>query len=618
MIAPARPPGDRSDSGVPRPPESGPSGSPEMPGGVPDLIPARMLNEVVYCPRLFYLEFVQAQFADSADTIEGRTLHRRVDRETGDLPEPAPAADQHGSPTVAQRHPAAPQQTLVDGPPPPAEQPAEPQVARSVYLSAPEVGLIARIDLLEHDGPLATPVDYKRGAVPDHLPHRAWPPDRVQIAAQALILRENGYACDHGVIYYAASKTRVSVPIDDNLIAQTLRARDDARRLARAGEIPPPLADSPKCPACSLVGICLPDEIIALRDLEAGRQPAEVRRLLPARDDPQPVYVQAYSGSVGKTGEQIYITAKDRPRQTVRLLDVSQLCLFGNIQVSTQAIRQLVTAGIPICYFSFGGYFQAITTGLTHKNVELRIRQFQAAHTPEQSLAFARNFILGKVRNCRTMLRRNCATRPRDALRDLNDLRKRIQQADNPATLLGLEGNAAKLYFRHFPDMFKTDPTGTLPFDFSSRNRRPPRDPVNALLSFAYSLLAKELTVTTMRVGFDPFLGFYHRPKYGRPALALDLAEEFRPLVADSAVIQVINTGEIKPTDFVQRGPACNLKPNARKTFIAAFERRLDGLVRHPIFGYTISYRRVLEVQARLLAACLAGEFPEYVPFMTR
>ena len=560
---------------------------------LPDLLPARMLNEFVYCPRLFYLEFVQGQFVDSADTIEGRQRHQRVDAETGTF---APANDGDDSTPASD----------------------EPQVARSVMLSAPTAGLITRCDLVEAKGNRVTPVDYKRGSMPDHLPARAWDADRVQLAAQALVLRENGYTCNEGIVYYCASRTRVSIPVDDELVAQTLAARDGARALAATGQIPPPLQDSPKCPGCSLVGICLPDETRALAALERGGKPGDVRRLTPARDDPMPVYVQAFHGTVGKSGDQLCITTRDQPRRTVRLLDVSQLNLFGNIQVSTQAIRELANRGIPICYFSFGGLFQAITLGMTHKNVELRIRQYETAHDETAALQFARAFILGKVQNCRTLLRRNSPEPPRPALRDLNDLRKRVAQADGAPTLLGLEGNAARVYFQHFAGMLKAGNGAAPAFDFTHRNRRPPRDPVNALLSFAYSMLTKELTATVLRVGFDPFLGLYHRPKYGRPALALDLAEEFRPLIADSVVLQVLNTGEIQPGDFVQRGPACNLTPTGRKTFINAFERRLDSLITHPVFGYTISYRRILEVQARLLAACLAGEFPEYIPFTTR
>jgi CRISP-associated protein Cas1 len=165
--------------------------------------------------------------------------------------------------------------------------------------------------------------------------------------------------------------------------------------------------------------------------------------------------------------------------------------------------------------------------------------------------------------------------------------------------------------------MFKQ--TGDAPvFDFDSRNRRPPKDPINALLSFLYSMLAKEMLVTLIGIGFDPYLGFYHQPRYGRPALALDLMEEFRPLIADSVVISLVNTGEIRKQDFITRLTGCALTDSGRKRVIAAFERRLNTTITHPIFDYTVSYRRIFEIQARLLSRFLMGEIPEYPSFITR
>lgn len=155
-------------------------------------------------------------------------------------------------------------------------------------------------------------------------------------------------------------------------------------------------------------------------------------------------------------------------------------------------------------------------------------------------------------------------------------------------------------------------------FDFNGRNRRPPMDPVNALLSLGYAVLAKDLTAACWVVGLDPFLGFYHQPRYGRPALALDLMEEFRPLVVDSTVLTAINTGVVSSDDFVLRGPAVALRPDGRRRFLQAYERRMETLVTHGIFGYRVSYRRLLEVQARLLSRVLLGELPAYVPFTTR
>jgi len=155
-------------------------------------------------------------------------------------------------------------------------------------------------------------------------------------------------------------------------------------------------------------------------------------------------------------------------------------------------------------------------------------------------------------------------------------------------------------------------------FAWEGRNRRPPLDAVNCLLSYAYSLLVKDLTVVCLAVGLDPYLGFYHRPRFGRPALALDLTEEFRPLIAESMVIGLINNREVAPHDFVVRAGGVALTKDGRKAVLAAYERRLEVEVRHPIFGYRVSYRRLLDVQVRLLAAHLLGEIPQYTAFMTR
>jgi len=149
-------------------------------------------------------------------------------------------------------------------------------------------------------------------------------------------------------------------------------------------------------------------------------------------------------------------------------------------------------------------------------------------------------------------------------------------------SLLGIEGSAARIYFEHFAGMLKVDDEAERPaVDFNGRNRRPPRDPVNALLSLGYSLLTRDLTVVCHIVGFDPFMGFYHQPRFGRPALALDLMEGFRPLVVDSAVLTAINARMVKPEDFVRVGDAVALSPSGRKGFIRAYEQRMDTLVSH-------------------------------------
>lgn len=184
--------------------------------------------------------------------------------------------------------------------------------------------------------------------------------------------------------------------------------------------------------------------------------------------------------------------------------------------------------------------------------------------------------------------------------------------------LLGIEGAAANRYFQNFAALLKTDEEPSMQFDFMGRNRRPPRDPINALLSFAYSMLTREWMITLSAVGLDPYRGFYHQPRFARPALALDMMEAFRPLIADSAVLMAVNNGELRPTDFVRAAGSCNLTESGRRRFIAAFERRMSQEVTHPIFKYRLSYRRLLEVQARLLIRFLTGEIQEYPNFITR
>jgi CRISP-associated protein Cas1 len=212
------------------------------------------------------------------------------------------------------------------------------------------------------------------------------------------------------------------------------------------------------------------------------------------------------------------------------------------------------------------------------------------------------------------LLRRNERDRNDDVFASLKQLAADALVSPSTASLLGTEGAAARLYFGQFSTMLRAD----FEFDFNGRNRRPPKDPANCFLSYLYSLLVKDLTAVTHGVGFDPYLGFYHRPRFGRPALALDLAEEFRPLIADSVAINLINNGEIKVTDFNIRAGGVGLTNDGRRAVIAGYERRLDTEVTHPVFGYKVTYRRVLEVQARILGAYLLREIPDYVAFTTR
>lgn len=556
---------------------------PEFSGDLP-LLPARMVNEYEYCPRLAYLEWVQGEWADSGDTVEGRHVHRRVDTPGGELP---PAGEAEADERIH---------------------------ARSITLSSNRLGLIAKLDLVEGEGDVVTPVDYKRGKRP-HVAKGAYDPERVQLCVQGLVLREHGYKSEEGIVYFAGSKERVRVPFDEELMQRTLSAVNGLRLIAAGGQVPPPLEESPKCPRCSLVGICLPDEVNFLK-----RGTESPRPLAVGHDEALPVYVQANLAKVSKRGETLEISVEDKPITTVRLLDTSELVLMGNVYVTTPTLHELLRREIPVSWHSYGGWFLGYSTSTGHKNVELRTAQYRASFDEQTCLRIARGLVKAKILNCRTLLRRNWrgGDKPEALLAALKADAETASHAPNLATLLGIEGLAAQRYFGAFPNLIKRDDEKSFTFDFTTRNRRPPSDPVNALLSYAYSMLTRTFTNTLSTVGFDPFRGFYHQPRYGRPALALDLMEPFRPLLADSAVIQAINNGEVRPTDFVSAAGSVNLTPDGRKRFIATFERRMNQEVTHPLFNYKLSYRRLLELQSRLFGRFLFGEIVDYPNFTTR
>ena len=594
----------------------------------PDLyLPARMVNEYVYCPRLFYLEYVESQFAHNHETVEGAIGHRRVDEKQDELP---------------------PAEELVD-----SERPGR---SRSVMLSSETYRVIAKMDLVETAGEQVVPVDYKRGRPRKNQDGslEAWNADRVQLGVQALVLRDNGYRGQEAVVYYASTKQGVRVPMDARLIDETVAAIRAAWQLAESGRRPMPLIDSPKCPRCSLVGICLPDETVACHDrlteprttgtgqrllFDIGPRrfasiepampdgPGDLRRLVPARDDLRPLYLNTQGLSVGKSSGILKVKDKGKLVQEVRIGDICQLNLFGNVQLTTQAIQTLCQHEVPIAYFSMGGWFYGLTQGLGIKNIFLRREQFRWADIRPFCLRLARALVAGKIKNQRTLLQRNHVEPPRRALAQMKCMQTDALVAESFENLLGIEGNAAREYFQNFAGMIKseeepfggTDLNGPFKaFDFTGRNRRPPRDPVNALLSLAYSVLAKDLAIVCHAVGFDPYLGFYHQPRFGRASLALDLMEPFRPLIADSAVLSAINTRMVTEHDFVRTGDAVALTPSGRKAFFRAYEQRMDTLVTHPLFGYRVNYRRLLEIQTRLLARVLTGEMTNYPVFTTR
>ena len=549
------------------------------------LVPARMVNEWVYCPRLAYLEWVEGEWADSTDTVQGKRAHARVDKSGKQLPSPEELGDEMSE-------------------------------ARSITLSSERLGVIAKMDVVEIGEGKAMPVDFKKGKRP-HVAAGAYEPERVQVCAQAMILEDNGYEVPKGALWYVGSREKVPVILDYELRAKTISAISALRDAAVSGHRPPPLENSPKCPRCSLAGICLPDETNLFSKKYTPRP------LNPSDNPALPLYINTFGARLRKSGERLIIETEEDSME-VPMIDVSQVVLHGSVSVTTPALHALMNNEIPVSWFSSGGWFLGHTIGTGNGNVAVREAQYRCAFDENRCLSLSHNLVAAKVQNSRTMLRRNWRTE-RDtttkdrALERLKRIGKQVPKVETIQQLLGAEGEAAAIYFASFENMLAIHSRNNLPsFSFSTRNRRPPTDPVNAMLSLAYALLTRTFTSIISAVGLDPYMGFYHRPRHGRPALALDMMEPFRPIVADSCVIQSVNNGEIKPKDFIFNGPACSLKPSGRKALIAAFERRMEQETTHPLFGYQVSMRRLIEIQARLMARHLQGEIPFYPNYLPR
>lgn len=562
----------------------------------PPLLPIRRLSNFVYCPRLFYFQWVENIFVDNEDTIEGGYVHRRVDNPTKDL---VPGDGKDGSFNT-----------------------------RSLAFDSIKYKISGVIDLVDcEDGKLII-VEYKKGAAArdDNDLRVAKDNDVIQVAAQALLLKDNGFNIDRAFIYYAAEKVKIEVPLSEALEKRCM-ALVEAAFLTAEGDMPPPLDDDARCHFCSAYPICLPNESRiwtessikqncgCVDDNKADSRVGTLRAPMAKKDSREVLVVQTTGAAVGRRSDQITVSVKGEVVKRLPLKQVRAIYLYGPVQTSTQLITSCLENEIELAFFARSGRFLGNLVGLGTTGVSARRGQYFSFDKDETKLELAKAVVAAKIHNQRVMLMRN-GEAPKADLSSLGDLQKRVDSVGTLQQVLGMEGAAAAIYFRWFSSMLR--PRDDIAFDFSSRSRRPPRDPVNALLSLAYSILAKELTGVCYTVGLDPFWGFFHKSRYGKPALALDLMEEFRPLVADSTVITLINRGEVGASDFINSSRGTMLTDGGRKMFWEAWFRRLDTTIKHPVFGYQMSYRRMLEIQARQLWRFVQGQAISYTGFTTR
>ena len=548
------------------------------------LLPIRRLHNYVYCPRLFYFQWVENIFVENADTVAGSSIHRKVD---------VPTKIKESLPDV-----------LPEG-----------AVFRSLELSSERLGVVGVIDVAESTENGIELIDYKKGSARRSADGEriAKEADAIQIAAQTLLLREYGYTVSCGWIYYAGDKRKVEVQLTDTLLVQCRAYIDKAVKMAKSGVMPAALCGDSRCLYCSLYPVCLPEESTFWSAPGANGHGVK-RAPRPENDEGEVLIVQQAGAQIGVRGEHVEVRLKGEKVGSIALHQLRQVYLYGAVQITAQMTQRFLEHGIPVAYFSAAGRFLGMLQGLGTSGIDARRGQYRLFERDDIRLQLAREVIRAKIHNQRVMLMRNSEAETSD-IEEMKSLREQTDGVASLDSLRGLEGSAAAIYFRNFSSMLKHR---GYDFDFTGRNRRPPRDPVNALLSLGYSMLARELAGVCHVVGVDPFVGFFHQPRYGRPALALDLMEEFRPLIADSVAISLLNRHELDKNDFVFSSKGVFLKQQGRRSFWEAWFRRMDTPVSHPQFKYKMTYRRMLEVQVRQLWRYLRGEMQTYYGFTTR
>lgn len=507
-------------------------------------LPISLVAHHVFCPRRAWLE-VHGERTDTAQMAEGVADHAAVD------------------------DPASSRGARI----------------RSVDVRSESLRLLGRCDSIEVDpGGVMTVVEHK--ASPVRRVAEATDPQKVQLAPQALCLREQGHEVSStAAIWFSTVRRRVEVPLDDDLLARAREAVAATRAVVTAPRPPDPLEDDSRCGRCSHVGVCLPDE-------HRRRSPA--RRIGVADPTARCLHLATPGSRASLRRGRITVNASGMEPVTVPLEQVAGLVVQGNADVSSALIREMLERGYPIVWCAWSGRVVGWASPAGGPNSEVHRLQHRLSDPVRHRIACA--IVAAKIRNQALLLRRH----DRPERTPLRELARRAVCATAPATLLGLEGRAAALYFPALGTSIKPA-WATL----TERIARPAADPMNAALNVAYSLLLADMLRAVIACGLDPAGGVLHSAGRNKPALALDLMEEFRAPVADSAVMWAVNNGELTGADFRRDLDCVRMTPRGRRALIGAYERRATSEFRHPIFGYAVSWRRAMEVQARLFLAAV-------------
>ncbi|MBU6197182.1 MAG: CRISPR-associated endonuclease Cas1 [Cyanobacteria bacterium REEB446] len=520
------------------------------------MITSSQLNTYLFCPRLLFLEAVLGCTSSNEPSEEGRLLHDKL------------------SPN-------------------------------EVFLESSELGLKGSIDVVENEN---IPIEYKRGKPFDK--NKPWDEHAVQLCSLALLMESNHIEekVPFGYIWYNAARRRVIVDINDSLREKTLTTIKDCLRLLESSTLPPVHQNRKKCTGCNQLPNCLPDEF----NIEKEKNEQSLSKILSPNIEGQFIYIDNYGSKVSRKEDLIQVTSIDGEKKTVGAGMVNQIVIQQPTNLTSGFLELCGKENIPIAILDYSGKWQGSFHGPMTKNVLTRTKQYQIFQDPEISLIYAKILIEAKIINQRVWLRRYLG---KDHLisQKLQNIITRLNSAKSSLELLGYEGEAAKVYFSAFEELLKdTD------FTWAGRKKHPSTDPVNSLLSFGYSLLLQQVITACYLGGLDPYLGFLHGTKHGKPSLALDLMEIYRTPIIDSAVIGFIKRKQCEPKDFEYLGESCVIKQSTRKDFVQTLVERFKDEIIHPIFKYKTSYQRSIHVEARLLAFSLLSKQEDWKPFTWR
>jgi len=473
----------------------------------------------------------------------------------------------------------------------------------TLALESERWGLVGKVDCVRRRDGMLIPYEHKRGrsARSQEGVAEAWPSDRLQVVAYAALLEEHtGRTVTEGRVRYHADNTMVRVPMDAQARADLQHAIARARTLQSSIERPPVADNERLCVRCSLAPVCLPEEA------RLAQQPDhKTIRLFPADDERQALHVLTPGARVGRKGDQLEVTAKEAEPQRYPVQEIGQVVLHGFAQITTQALRLCAEREVGVHWVTMGGRYMGAWAAGTGP-VQRRIRQYKALTDPAVCLHLAKQLAEARVRGQLSVLLRASRDLGRataavtDAISGIRKLLQPLTRAESLESLRGYEGSIAAQYFSALPDLIAPEVGALMRPD--GRNRRPPRDRCNALLSFGYALLLKDVMNAILVVGLDPALGFYHQPRSQAHPLALDLLELFRVPLVDLPVLASINRRQWDETeDFQIAGQQVWLSESGHKKFIQIYERRKADQWKHPVIGHALSYARLIELEVRLL-----------------